>query len=117
MKFHEFVRVPMVSDRAKCAIQISKDKALMPLLTANSNAFVYFCASIVCPSHNFENSQHLSNSTELQTKDIARSSYSKQWRKWHYKSRENPVPSCINQDASMDHLLAGRYQAAWGQVG
>ena len=33
MKFHESVRVPMVSDRVKCAIQISKDKALMPLLT------------------------------------------------------------------------------------
>ena len=33
MKFREFVRVPTVSDCAKFAIQISKDGALMPLLT------------------------------------------------------------------------------------
>ena len=33
MKLHEFVRVPTVSDRAKFAVQISKDEALTPLLT------------------------------------------------------------------------------------
>ena len=33
MKLCEFVRVPTVSDRAKYAVQISKDKALTPLLT------------------------------------------------------------------------------------
>ena len=42
--------------------------------TANSRAFVYFHVFTACPSHNFENSQCLSNSTELQTKDITRSS-------------------------------------------
>ena len=41
---------------------------------ANCRAFVYFCASIVCPSRNFENSQRSSDSTELWTKDIAGSS-------------------------------------------
>ena len=40
---------------------------------ANSRAFICFCASIVRPSCNFENSQHLSSSTELWTKDITRS--------------------------------------------
>ena len=33
MKLHEFVRVPMVSDWAKFAVQISKDEAPTPLLT------------------------------------------------------------------------------------
>ena len=33
MKFHEFVRVPTVSDWAKFAVQISKDEAPTPLLT------------------------------------------------------------------------------------
>ena len=33
MKLCEFVRVPMVSDGAKFAVQISKDEALTPLLT------------------------------------------------------------------------------------
>ena len=33
MKFCEFVRVPMVSDWAKFAVQISKDEAPTPLLT------------------------------------------------------------------------------------
>ena len=33
MKLREFVRVPMVSDRAKFAVQISKDEALTSLLT------------------------------------------------------------------------------------
>ena len=60
MKFREFVRVPMVSDWAEFAVQISKDEASTP--------------STMCPYCNFENSQHLSNSTELQTKDIAASS-------------------------------------------
>ena len=32
MKLHEFVRVPMVNDGAKFAVQISKDEAPMPLL-------------------------------------------------------------------------------------
>ena len=41
---------------------------------ANRRAFVYFHASIMWPSRNFENSQHLSNSIKLQTKDIVRSS-------------------------------------------
>ena len=67
-----FCRVSTVSDWAKFAVQIPKDEAWMPLLTVG--AFVYFCASIVCPSRNFENSQRLLNSTELRTKDIARSS-------------------------------------------
>ena len=69
----EFVRVPMVSDWAKFAVQISKDEAPTPLLTGGLS-FVYFHASIACPSCNFENSQRLSNSTELRTKDIAGSS-------------------------------------------
>ena len=30
MKLHEFVRVPTVSDRARFAVQISKDEALTP---------------------------------------------------------------------------------------
>ena len=38
---------------------------------ANSWAFVYFHASVMCPSRNFENSRYLSKSTKLQTKDIA----------------------------------------------
>ena len=79
---------------------------------ANTRSFVYFCASIRCPSHNFENSQCLANSTELWTTDIARSS-KQQW-KWGDKSHENPVPVCISRDAIMEHLLAGRYQAVWG---
>ena len=33
MKLREFVRVPTVSDRAKFAVQISKDEAPTPLLT------------------------------------------------------------------------------------
>ena len=33
MKLREFVRVPTVSGGAKFAVQISKDEALMPLLT------------------------------------------------------------------------------------
>ena len=32
MKLHEFVRVPMVNDGAKFAVQISKDEAPTPLL-------------------------------------------------------------------------------------
>ena len=83
----------------------------MPLLTVG--AFVYFCASIVCPSRNFENSQRLLNSIELRTKDIAGSS--KQQQKRGYKSRENPVPICISQGASMEGLLAGCYWAVWGR--
>ena len=45
MKLHEFVRVPMVSDRAKFAIQISKDKALMPLLTVT---LLFIFVHILC---------------------------------------------------------------------
>ena len=41
---------------------------------ANSRAFVYFRASIVRPSRNFVNSQHLWNFARLWTKDITRSS-------------------------------------------
>ena len=82
------------------------------------------------PYHNFENSQRLSNSTELQPKDIAWSS--KQQQKQGYKSCKNPVPICISQDASTEHLLArcywavlghavsrksGWWWAVWGQVG
>ena len=33
MKLPEFVRVPMVSDRTKFAVQISKDETLTPFLT------------------------------------------------------------------------------------
>ena len=47
----------------------SQRMKLTPLLTVG--LFVYFRASVMCPSHNFENSQHLSNSTKLQKKDIA----------------------------------------------
>ena len=68
MKLREFVRVPMVNDSARFAVQISKDEAPTPLLT------VGFLFIFVHLSHNFENSQHLSNSTELQTKDITGSS-------------------------------------------
>ena len=106
----EFVRVPRVSNWAIFAVQISKDEALTPLLTLNSRAFVYFCASIMCPSRNFENSQHLSNSTELWTKDIAGI------RKQGYKSRNTPIPICISRDASMECLLTGRYWAVRGYM-
>ena len=66
----------------------------------------------MCPPRNFEKSLRLSNFAKLWTKDIAGSS--KQWRKWGFKSRENPVPICISQDARLEHLLAGRYQVDWG---
>ena len=105
VKLCEFVRGPRVSDWAKFAVQIAKDEAPMHAI-ANIRAFVYFHASIVCPSSNFENSQCLSNSTKLQTKDIAGSS--EQQRKWGYKSRENPVPICISRDASMERVVTGQ---------
>ena len=110
MKLREFVRVPTVSDWAKFAVQISKDEALTPLPKIGD--FVYFCASITCPSRNFENLQRLSDSTELQTKDITGSS-KQEWKRG-YKSRENPVPVYISRDASTDRLLASRYRAVWG---
>ena len=28
----------------------------------------------------------------------------------------NPIPICISQDASMEHLVAGHYWAAWGRA-
>ena len=66
MKLHKFVRVPRVSDWDKFAVQISKDEApTLTLLTVG--LLCIFCASIVRPSRNFENSQHLSNSAELKT--------------------------------------------------
>ena len=103
MKLCEFVRVPMVSDCAKFAVQISKDEAPTPLLTVKlffifehlsrvhlatvkihsvsqtppnlkQVSCICFRASTVCPSRNCKNSQCLSNSTKLQTKDIAGSS-------------------------------------------
>ena len=72
MKLCEFVRGATVSDWAKFAVQISKDEAPTPLLTVG--LLFILCASITCPSHNFGNSQRLSSSTELRTKDIAGSS-------------------------------------------
>ena len=72
-----------------------------------------FCASIImCPSHNFVNSQHLSNSTKLQTKGLTGSS-EQQW-KWGYKSCKNPIPICISWDASMECLLTACYWVVWG---
>ena len=92
--------VPTVRDWAEFAVQISKDEVPTP--------------SIMWPYRNFENSQRLSNSTKLQPKDIARSS--KQQHKEGYKSCKNPVPICISQDASMEHLLAGCYWAVLGRA-
>ena len=70
MKLHEFVRMPTVTNWAKFAVQ--NLKGWSSDTTANSRAFVYFRAYIMFwSSGNFENSQHLSNSTELRTQDIA----------------------------------------------
>jgi len=81
MKLHEFVRVPMVSDWARFAVQISKDEAPTPLLIsdtiADSRAFVYFGASIACPPRNFENSQHLSNSKQRASPEVVNNSGNK----------------------------------------
>ena len=58
-----------------CKISSSNLKGWSSNAIANSWAFVlYFHASIVCLSHNFESSQCLSKSTEVQTNDITRSS-------------------------------------------
>ena len=92
--------VPTVREWAKFAVQISKDEVPTP--------------SIVWPYRSFENSQHLSNSTKLKPKDIARSS--KQQQKQGYKSCKNPIPICISQDASTEHLLARCYWAVWGRA-
>ena len=64
MKPRESVRVPTVSDRAKFAVQISKDEAPTVRLL-----FIF-----ARPPRNFENSQCLSNFAELRTNDIAGSS-------------------------------------------
>ena len=102
-----------VSNWAKFAVQISKDEALMPLLTVcYSRAFVYLHAFFVCPSCNFENSQHISDSTELLKRTSPEVVNNKQGYK--FKSCENPVPICISWDASVEHLLAGCYQAVRG---
>ena len=81
--------------------------------TANSRASVYFHATIVCPPRNFENSHPLSNSTELQTKDIARKT-AQQWKQG-YKSCENPVPICMSQDAKMECVVTSHAKewAVW----
>ena len=71
MKLREFVRVPTVSEWAKFDLNL---KGWSSDAIANSRAFVYFWPSIVCPPHNFENSQRLSNFAELWTNDIAGSS-------------------------------------------
>ena len=93
-------------------VQISKDEALIPLLTVGLlfifvHLSCYFRASIVCPSCNFENSQLLSDSTNI-------TGSSKLLQKQGYKSSENHVPVCISRDASMECLLAGGY--GWSRV-
>ena len=70
IKLSGFVWVPTVSDRTRFAVQISKDEAPTPLLTVG----LFISAHLLCLSCNFENSLCHSNSTELQAKDIARSS-------------------------------------------
>ena len=45
MKLREFVRVPRVSDRAKFAVQISKDEAPLPLLTVG---FLFIIVHLLC---------------------------------------------------------------------
>ena len=58
MKFHEFVRVLRVSNWAKFAVQISKDEALMPLLTVGllfifmHLSCVYLLQNLILPKKN-----------------------------------------------------------------
>jgi len=101
-----------VSNWAKFAVQISKGWSSDAF--ANSRAFVYLHAFFVCPSCNFENSQHISDSTELLKRTSPEVVNNKQGYK--FKSCENPVPICISWDASVEHLLAGCYQAVRGHA-
>ena len=54
MKLHEFVRVPMVSDWTKFAVQISKDEALTPLLTVGLLFIFVHLSSVHLTTLNFQ---------------------------------------------------------------
>ena len=118
----EFVRVPTVSDWAKFAVQISKDEAPTPLLTVGI-LFVFMHLSCVhlatLKIHSV--SQTLMNFKQRSSLEVVNNSRNEAY--------ENPVPICISWDASMEHLLADRYQVVmvrkkserwrtiWGKVG
>ena len=72
MKLHEFVRMPTVSDWAKFALKISKDEALMPLLTGG---LVFIFLHLLC-IHLATLNIHIVSQTPLNFKqrDIAGSS-------------------------------------------
>ena len=73
---------------------------------ANSRPFVYCCASIACPSRNFENSQFLLNSTELQTNDITEV----------VNNSGNEASSLMRTPFVSASMLTSRYRAVWGHA-
>ena len=98
----EFVRVPRVSNWAKFVVQISKDEAPTPLLTVG---LLFIFGHLLCihfttlKIHSVsQTSPNFEQTTSLEV----------------VNNSENPVPICISRDASMERLLAGRYQAVWG---
>ena len=122
VKLHEFVRVATVNDWAKFAVQISKDEAPTPLLTVGI-LFIFMHLSCVhlatLKIHSV--SQTLMNFKQRSSLEVVNNSRNEAY--------ENPVPICISWDASMEHLLADRYQVVmvrkkserwrtiWGKVG
>ena len=85
MKLHEFVRVPRVSDWARRAVQISKDEAPTPLLTAG---LLFIFLHLLCV-HLITLKIHSVCQTPLnfRTEDVARSSEQQQEQGY---SHDNP---------------------------
>ena len=109
MKLREFVRVPMVNDWAKFAVQVSKDETPTPLLTVGLLFILGYLSRVHLATLKIHSvSQTSPNFEQMTSPDVVNNSENKA------TSRENPVPICISRDASMEHLLASRYRAIWG---
>ena len=68
----------------------------------------------MCPSRNFENSQCLSNTTELRTSpEVVNNSGNEATSLVRILFL---LSICIIWDASMEHLLTSCYQAVWGRA-
>ena len=97
MKLREFVTV-----------QISKDEALMPMLTVGLFLIFTHLSHVHLATLKIHSvSQTPPNFEQKASLEVVNNSM--------YKSHENPVPIYISRDASMECLLAGCYQSgvAW----
>ena len=100
MNLCEFVRGPRVSDWAKFAVQTSKDEAPTPLLTVG---LLFIFMHLLCVHLATLKICSVSESTKLQTKDIAWSS-KQQWKQG-YKSHENPAEAANNSGNEATSLM------------